>query len=409
MKEKELAKFVDWLVQSGETPEGASFDETVSWINELATSEEGQQILGRLIQTYKNKEMGIFKEGGKLDYLLCLKKGGSIQDCGCGKKIEKAQDGSDGLRERGSVNAYRGRYPEFNEDSTWTVVSTPNGPAHVKNVFSGDTLEQHVVTEGINGVPRRTIRSITEYNNPAQSDTTYIDANGLEAGRNPGLIAKLFGNVHSDKFMDNLDAILTGMEPRQLSEKEVKMTAKKQDGGEISRRYALGALRATGSGNAESRQEYREKKREARESGLRGMDAINAARQSAIDKAMWRITPVLSDEVEIDNYNVELSPEIRNLAPQELGVSIQGYNEHMGDKRFKNAFRRARKYGLKEFEWNGKRYNTNLKGPETEETTETAKIVTSETPSIPVYIPENKNSLIENIKAAIINNAPYMK
>ena len=46
MKEKELAKFVDWLVQSGETPEGASFDETVSWINELATSEEGQQILG---------------------------------------------------------------------------------------------------------------------------------------------------------------------------------------------------------------------------------------------------------------------------------------------------------------------------------------------------------------------------
>jgi hypothetical protein len=45
-------------------------------------------------------------------------------------------------------------------------------------------------------------------------------------------------------------------------------------------------LRATGSGNAESRQEYREKKREARESGLRGMDAINAARQSAIDRAM---------------------------------------------------------------------------------------------------------------------------
>lgn len=86
--------------------------------------------------------------------------------------------------------------------------------------------------------------------------------------------------------MDNLDAILTGMEPRQLSEKEVKMTAKKQDGGEISRRYALGALRATGSGNAESRQEYREKKREARESGLRGMNAINAARQSAIDRAM---------------------------------------------------------------------------------------------------------------------------
>jgi hypothetical protein len=113
--------------------------------------------------------------------------------------------------------------------------------------------------------------------------------------------------------------------------------------------------------------------------------------------------PVINDDIQIEDYNIEFSPEARDLAPQELGVTIQGYNEHMGDMRFKDAFRRARKYGLKEFEWNGKRYNTNLKGPET------AKIVTSETPSIPVYIPENKKSLIENLKAAIINNALYMK
>lgn len=231
MKEKELAKFVEWLVQSGESPEGASFDETVSWINELATSEEGQQILGRLIQTYKNKEMGIFKEGGKLDYLLCLKKGGAIQDCGCGKKIEKAQGGSDGLRERGSINAYDERYPEFNRDSTWSIVSTPNGPAYVKNVFSGNDLEQNIVTEGIYGVPRRTIRLITNYDNPAKSDTTYIDANGLEARRNPGILARFLGNVHSDEFMNNIDSILNGMEPRQLSEKEVKRTKKNKEGG----------------------------------------------------------------------------------------------------------------------------------------------------------------------------------
>ena len=236
MKEKELAKFVDWLVQSGESPEGASFDETVSWINELATSEEGQQILGRLIQTYKNKEMGIFKEGGKLGYLLCLKKGGSIQDCGCGKKIEKAQGGSDGLRERGSVNAYDERYPEFNRDSTWSLVYTQNGPAYVKNVFSGNDLEQNIVTEGIHGVPRRTIRSITNYDNPAKSDTTYIDANGLEARRNPGILARFLGSVHSDKFMDNIDSILVGMEPRQLSEKEVRRTKKNQTGGVINKR-----------------------------------------------------------------------------------------------------------------------------------------------------------------------------
>ena len=37
--------------------------------------------------------MELFKKGGKFDYLLCLKKGGNIQDCGCGKKIEKNQPG----------------------------------------------------------------------------------------------------------------------------------------------------------------------------------------------------------------------------------------------------------------------------------------------------------------------------
>lgn len=41
----------------------------------------------------KLKTVGIFKKGGKLDYLLCLKKGGSIKDCGCGGNIKKQQDG----------------------------------------------------------------------------------------------------------------------------------------------------------------------------------------------------------------------------------------------------------------------------------------------------------------------------
>ena len=223
--------FVKWLSEHVELFKGLTTEETVFKINNLSASEEGKETLEQLTKQYKNTEMGIFKEGGKLDYLLCLKKGGRIQDCGCGKKIEKAQGGSDGLRERGSINAYDERYPEFNRDSTWSIVHTQNGPAYVKNVFSGNDLEQNVVTEGIHGVPRRTIRSITNYDNPAKSDTTYIDANGLEAGRNPGILARILGNVHSDKFMNNIDSILNGMEPRQLSEKEVKRTKKNKEGG----------------------------------------------------------------------------------------------------------------------------------------------------------------------------------
>ena len=416
MKEKELAKFVEWLVQSGESPEGASFDETVSWINELATSEEGQQILGRLIKTYKNKEMGIFKEGGKLNYLLCLKKGGAIQDCGCGKKIEKAQGGSDGLRERGSINAYDERYPEFNRDSTWSIVSTPNGPAYVKNVFSGNDLEQNIVTEGIYGVPRRTIRLITNYDHPAKSDTTYIDANGLEAGRNPGILARFLGNVHSDEFMNNIDSILNGMEPRQLSEKEVKITKKNKEGGEISRKDALNMLRTTGSSNKESRREYRDAKRDARESGLIGKEMRQSARNAAMARGIDRILPAL-DDVEIEETPISFEDTFTNVeVPTSLGISIMDKvpvtpNDVIGGS-FKEAFAEARRRGLKDFVWDNanakySRYSTALANSSKKR--KEPEIITSSTPSYPVYIAPKDSGFGEKIKMAIINNAPYMK
>ena len=96
--------------------------------------------------------------------------------------------------------------------------------ADIKNVFNGNTLEQNVVTRGINGVPRRSVRIITNYDIPAKSDTTYVDANGLEAGRNPGFFQKLFGNVHTPEFMNSVDAKLKNAEPIQLSEREVRVT-----------------------------------------------------------------------------------------------------------------------------------------------------------------------------------------
>jgi len=97
----------------------------------MISSDEGKQTLEQLTNQYKGKEMGLFKKGGKLDYLLCLKKGGSV-NCGCNKKqeggeltqqdkakksaqkiskpVEKAQGGTDGIRQRGSANAEAGTY-----------------------------------------------------------------------------------------------------------------------------------------------------------------------------------------------------------------------------------------------------------------------------------------------------------
>ena len=95
MDEKEITKFVEWLVKDGEAPAGSTFEEVVSWINELSTSQEGQQLLNKLIKTYQNKKSGLFKKGGRLHKLFCFKSGGKGPDCGCNKKVQSAQPGGE--------------------------------------------------------------------------------------------------------------------------------------------------------------------------------------------------------------------------------------------------------------------------------------------------------------------------
>lgn len=91
--QKKLLQFVEWLGANVPELQGQAPEQIVSTINKLSESPEGQEMLQGLINEFESSMTGMFKKGGKLDYLLCLKKGGSIQDCGCGKKIEKAEDG----------------------------------------------------------------------------------------------------------------------------------------------------------------------------------------------------------------------------------------------------------------------------------------------------------------------------
>lgn len=91
--QKKLLQFVTWLGENVPELKGQAPEQIVSTINKLSESKEGQQMLQGLIEEFESSTTGMFKKGGKLAYLLCLKKGGNIQDCGCGKKIEKAEDG----------------------------------------------------------------------------------------------------------------------------------------------------------------------------------------------------------------------------------------------------------------------------------------------------------------------------
>ena len=109
----------------------------------------------------------------------------------------------------------------------------------MKNTFSGNTLEQNLVTYDESGIPRRSVRRITNYDIPAQADTTYRDARGLWASKNPSWFAKLTGNVHTQRFMDTVDSNLKGFEPAQLNGREVKKTQKNQKGGLVNMKKEL--------------------------------------------------------------------------------------------------------------------------------------------------------------------------
>lgn len=211
-----MAAFIQWLPQNIQQfkeslpkeiiepiATAQSPEEVVNVLNQLSQSQEGNQVVLAMFQAFQeSQKTGMFAKGGKLEQLLT-----------------KYQSGGS-LRQRGKLNAYRGSYPKYVNDGTWTSM---NG-ADIKNVFNGNTLEQNVVTKGINGIPRRSVRIITNYDMPAKSDTFYVDANGLQARRNPGFFQKLFGHVHTPEFMNNVDAKLENAEPIQLSEREVKAT-----------------------------------------------------------------------------------------------------------------------------------------------------------------------------------------
>ena len=215
-QEQKIIAFIQWLPQNIQRFEGMVSEETIREIasaksveevaavlDKLSKEQGGNEIIPHMVEVFQeSQKTGMFAKGGKLEQLL-----------------NKYQFGGS-LRQRGKLNAYRGSYPKYVNDGTWTSM---NG-ADIKNVFNGNTLEQNVVTKGINGIPRRSVRIITNYDMPAKSDTFYVDANGLRARRNPGFFQKLFGNVHTPEFMDNVDAKLKNAEPIQLSEREVKVT-----------------------------------------------------------------------------------------------------------------------------------------------------------------------------------------
>lgn len=186
-----------------------------------------------------------FKNGGSISaaklenggIMKCLKGGKPYSECmKCGGKAVRR--GATGMETEvpptGTAPAYIGTYPEFNSsDSTWTQ----KDGRYIKNAFSGNDLYQNIVTYGEYGTPRRSVRIIKNFRTP-DADTSRVDGFGQMASDNPGLIERIFRTPFTKQFKDTQDKILEGMDPKYSSEKEVKSSQKRANGGELKKKMS---------------------------------------------------------------------------------------------------------------------------------------------------------------------------
>lgn len=163
--QEKLLQFVEWLGQNVPELKGQSPEQIVETVNKLSASEEGQQMLQGLIQEFESSTTGMFKKGGKLDYLLCLKKGGNIQDCGCGKKLSKKQSGGRVLGSDQYRHVSRGEAIKAAMDGGLTrsqarLAYRNQKNAMASNGFTGNEMKQHARWNMIDSVYPRAIEPV---------------------------------------------------------------------------------------------------------------------------------------------------------------------------------------------------------------------------------------------------------
>lgn len=265
--DKELINFVEWLPENSGLFEGMTIEETVSKINELSTSDEGKQTLEQLTKQYKG--MGLFKKGGKLNYLLCLKKGGSIQDCGCGNTIKKGKDGGDKVVEKRNDG--------------------------VNGLYSRETLNNGTIVEQLSRRNPDESVTYTERQITPQRDTSYYMFNNTTPPMDRYVVGNKFVTPTAYENMGWLGKhFISGVRPAHWDEKFDSY----QEGGIVKAQNGISKVAKSAMYDSamelapevfetkkDVRTAYRTAKGWGREQGLSGRDLRNWSRNQVIDKA----------------------------------------------------------------------------------------------------------------------------
>lgn len=328
MKETKIEKLILDLSNRWD----CSPQEAVDRLNSMNESE-----INKLINSMTNK----FKNGGMID---CLRKGGSIKDCGCGSKINKDQEG--GIVKGGNWKDYH------------TVINAPGDTLRFKQYFSGPTTMQTHPEGGVT------------YTKSSIDGVSHMYGGGYK----PNLWERfVLGMSPVDKETEQNWQQLIKNHKNDPAVKD--KTQKKQMGGTIEDEGPVaGRIPRSSMFDAARefmpdvdrkfvRQAYRAAKRQGRAAGNTGTYLRQDARDRVIEKFRnYADTPVsvpqlpVLEDVVIEDEPIVINDVFQNLDTTPL--SVQKMDNFGGS--FSSAFGAARRSGLNEFTWNGKRYNTQL-------------------------------------------------
>lgn len=182
MEQEELMQFVQWLPSKVEEFQNKTPEEIVGKLNELAQTEDGMNTISGLINQFKQEQSaGMFKQGGKLAYLVNkFKDGGSAKN----ERKENKKVVKEGKKSsKFNRTAYRNMKSAIKDQDLGLsrrevkAAAMKNGAQVARSLKPG--VNQTVLPNGV-GLRQITRNNITtsELVSPNKQDTLYIH-NGI--------------------------------------------------------------------------------------------------------------------------------------------------------------------------------------------------------------------------------------
>lgn len=270
-QKEEMNEFITWLGDSVEGFKGKSKEEIAKAVVDMSKSDEGKASVDELYKKYKTAKKSAkksrFADGGKFEQFICKHVHGGNVDCGCGGM--KVVRGEEGLITETPANVKtKVVYPEGEYGTRYTYVGTPQQFRVAKTNPEGQYF-----AEGL----------IVKEEQPVNSYVKWTNMLKRPAGTEPLQV------VYKEPVVRRISAVPTDNGGVDYVYDPVQS---KQDGGQIemgqngliarigddSRRKAKDAFKEKNfSSNRVFRSEWRDLKRNLRQSGMNILQAEQTA------------------------------------------------------------------------------------------------------------------------------------